>query len=464
MTAIFDKNSILAIVIFGIAILPAPLVVYFPIPMLIFALLIQMIILLRLATPHLLSLLFLVTSTFILSEFRIYRGFSLNDAFLVSALLVTIGYTLTTWVYVLRYDGVFWGFALFIGSGLVHPLWHGTIDIEILSDFLRWVVVFQFYIFAVSFRQRPLNINIPKTGIVTGALVTGLFALYEFASRQDIDLTRFEVEIFSIGGVVRSSGLYGVSGSNGLGIYLGFSLPWAFLAFKKSHGWGRMYYGLACVVIPIGLLTSVSRSAFLATTVAMIVYFVLTTERFSLIGLVLMIAAGGLLFAELTGIRETVSSSLINRYQVSFQETDVNFNVRREIDRISINIWRDYPIYGSGLGTFERLVPRYSIYSPIVRSHFISTGTALSSHNAFTLVLAETGSLGIIGLLLIGVGTLYRFYRLFEVEESYSIAVTLLSSLTVLVIAMFANNSLSDRTFWFMLGLVYAFKTHIVKH
>ena len=87
-----------------------------------------------------------------------------------------------------------------------------------------------------------------------------------------------------------------------------------------------------------------------------------------------------------------------------------SFHVRQEIWKISRHIFRDFPLLGSGLGTFGSLTRRYQ--------HFRDTKVYIYTESDMLRVLAETGLIGSALLLAAGGVYLYRVVRLWRQRQS----------------------------------------------
>jgi len=72
---------------------------------------------------------------------------------------------------------------------------------------------------------------------------------------------------------------------------------------------------------------------------------------------------------------------------------------RDEVARYTLDMWKDYPVLGAGLGSFQVVFPRYS-------REATSTGLYTHAHNDYLQLAAETG---VIGIALLGLMVLMSF-------------------------------------------------------
>ncbi|MBE0614417.1 MAG: O-antigen ligase family protein [Burkholderiales bacterium] len=178
----------------------------------------------------------------------------------------------------------------------------------------------------------------------------------------------------------------------------------ASLSGEENQTWGRFFRNmLQWVITP--------KMALRLGLVVMVVALVLTRSRMgnsSFFISMLITGAIGLLLAK----RATKSMVilLISLVAIDVFVVGTYFGTRRVVERISqttaqtedrdevagyaLNMWKDYPVFGSGLGSFAAVFPRYS-----------EDGTPASytyAHNDYLQFGTETGALGLslLGLMV----------------------------------------------------------------
>ena len=119
-----------------------------------------------------------------------------------------------------------------------------------------------------------------------------------------------------------------------------------------------------------------------------------------------------------------------------------------------LKIWRDFPIFGTGLGTFGNISAMYK--SSFLQNSFIY------AHNDYLQLLSETG---IVGLFSISLFFIFYFYAVLkswlERRDSYVICVVLggLASIFSILAYSFLDFNLhipaTALLFFVILGLVY---------
>jgi len=185
---------------------------------------------------------------------------------------------------------------------------------------------------------------------------------------------------------------------------VGIGVLIASLSGEQNQSWSRFFRNmLQWVITP--------KMALRLGLVLMVVALVLTRSRMgnsSFFMSMLITGAIGLLLAK----RATKSMVilLISLVAIDVFIVGTYFGTRRVVERIAqttaqtedrdevagyaLNMWKDYPVFGSGLGSFAVVFPRYS-----------EDGTAASyahAHNDYLEFAAETGLLGLslLGLMV----------------------------------------------------------------
>lgn len=150
----------------------------------------------------------------------------------------------------------------------------------------------------------------------------------------------------------------------------------------------RMVFRLGLLAMVIALVLSRSRMAntafFVSLLIAGTVALALSrrASRSMVILLVSLVALDLLVVGTYFGARQVVER---------IAQTTPESEDRDEVARYALDMWRDYPVFGAGLGSFRSVFPRYS-----------GEGTSAAythAHNDYLEFAAETG---IIGLLLLG--------------------------------------------------------------
>jgi O-antigen ligase len=136
------------------------------------------------------------------------------------------------------------------------------------------------------------------------------------------------------------------------------------------------------------------------------------------------------------------------------EHVGVEIEARQQVNQVGLDIAADAPLIGIGLNNYERVLPRYDVY-----------GMGLPGappHNLYLLVLADTGAVGLLGMIGTFVALVLAALRLAWVADP------MLAAVGVGALAMYGFYALEEMTtftlrhdvpllgFWILAGLVLA--------
>lgn len=247
-----------------------------------------------------------------------------------------------------------------------------------------------------------------------------LFFALSLVLLKDRDRIRFATYALIVSGVAQA--LYGAFGSlqspygpptgtfvnrNHYAAYLtmclavGIGVLIASLSGARNHTWGQFFQSsIRWIITP--------KMGLRLLLVTMVIALVLTRSRMGnsaffislfvtgVIGLLLSKRATRsmiILLVSLIAIDVAIVGTYFGTQRVieSIGETKLQTEDRDEVAGYAISMWKDYPVFGSGLGSFPVVFPRYS-----------GEGTSIAythAHNDYLEFGAETG---VIGLALLG--------------------------------------------------------------
>jgi O-antigen ligase len=175
----------------------------------------------------------------------------------------------------------------------------------------------------------------------------------------------------------------------------------ALAEFIRRQGWKKALAGLACLLMAGGIIASLSRLGIFAFLFSIFVFFYVLLRgrsRKVVLGLVVLAAFAGVFVTSVyVGL-----DPVLERYSL-LEDAGVN---RLDAWRMGFDITRDFPLSGSGLGTFRFVSP---LYQPAtLRGGFHQT------HNDYLNLSAD---LGVFGLIL-GLLFLFGWFRsVFKTSE-----------------------------------------------
>jgi len=194
-----------------------------------------------------------------------------------------------------------------------------------------------------------------------------------------------------------------------LPVYLVYLVPFSFTFFiyaknKVFKVVGFIIFGLLVFV----LICTSARAAWIAVSVSMLGLSLYKSKKLFLSVIIFVI---GFLFL-LPGLKQRAATSV----------DTMTWGGRTEMYKAALEIFKDYPVFGAGLGQYEDLIP---IYKPKVSMH-------LHAHNTYLEVLAEMGVVGLLAFLWIFVlffKNVFRIVRLCPNNNIQAIQIGLIGSI-----------------------------------
>jgi O-antigen ligase len=248
---------------------------------------------------------------------------------------------------------------------------------------------------------------------------------------------------------------------NGYGILFSTFAPFALgLFFYVKRRWYPLLL-IGLVVLIIAVVGNVSRGGWIGAGVGLataLVFIIFANPRWivpSVLAIILT-STGALISSEL--LPEDVLIGVTERVE-TFQslEDDKEWQIRLLLVQKAFTIFEESPIYGAGLGRFRDTsvdldIPFILTYAD--DDYFNRKG----AHNAYAVVLAETGLLGttpyvlLIGsLCLLAIPTILEAMRHQDYEFLFAFA-----SFVGLSVHLYAISGLSSTSPWFIYGYIVA--------
>jgi O-antigen ligase len=293
---------------------------------------------------------------------------------LAGGTLVTVGLLNNRFVKPPR-NAIFWTLFLFwCGMSL---LW--AVDPKsALRQLATSAALIIFYLVAISFRITESEFKWVVRLAILGGCLAATFAVYEYSAGIN----------WATGSgsslVERGSLIVGETEVNpdffGLKLIIPISLTMAAFLSARSW-WGRLISFCALAITVLALLLTMSRSALLALLVIVIVFLVRLRVYRRLIPVVLL---GSILLA-------AMPSSFYGRIQEAGQTGGAG---RLDIWKVGFEMFKHYPLVGTGLGNFMIVYQQYAGFSP--KFH----GFMRSPHNTYLNVLVDLGILGFVLFLI----------------------------------------------------------------
>jgi putative inorganic carbon (HCO3(-)) transporter len=263
------------------------------------------------------------------------------------------------------------------------------------KEMLKWVELAAVYLVGTSLLRTPRHRRTLVFWLLAAATSQALVGLFQSVRRVGPDH-------FLIGGVLmRAYGTF--EQPNPFGGYLGLHLPLAIalLAFGLA-AWRRPTF-LAAVVVGAALVITLSRGAWTAQVVALLVVALAGSRTarhvvmtFGVLAIVLGVAIWPLLPPEISSRAVSVVSSAVDLGGVQDATiTPENWAVMERLSQwfAGWQMFRANPILGVGIGNYDAAYDTYRLDRwPVALGH---------AHNHYLTVAAEAGLLGFLGYVAV---------------------------------------------------------------
>ncbi len=135
-------------------------------------------------------------------------------------------------------------------------------------------------------------------------------------------------------------------------------------------------------------------------------------------------------------------------------------DIRDELWRAGLAMWRDHPVQGVGIGQFPANLPAYALGR--IPSERLDAGP----HSIYIGVLAETGMIGILLFLALCFATL-RTYWLASTRlhpQNAALAYTWLTMLLIMLVGGLTKHDQYEKLVWFLVGMATVFGMLLAQH
>jgi len=327
-------------------------------------------------------------------------------------------------------------FALFIASFIISATLNGWTESSIrrIGTEFKFVMFFPLYLLI---RRYPQAIVWLVSGIVIGAVVLGLQAIY------DTFFTR----------IGRGNGIYGPIIFGDLAVLFAAISAIVLRYASKKTGSDYLFYGVA---ILLGLLAgyfSGSRNAWLAAIILFLLLPFLVMEKIKIRKLLISYAVVAVIGMSLVFLGP---EKLVKRADIAVQEYSQytgdsvdegelfhsSIGFRLEQWRVALELFTEKPIFGFGAGNAGREINRYvksGLAHPDLYNEHAYHGITGVHSTYFEVLVTE----GIVGLAIVGIMLLYPMYIFFKSRGNNP----MLSSVGVVFMSGYAIFALTENPF-----------------
>lgn len=327
-------------------------------------------------------------------------------------------------------------FFVFCGLSLVNS--GPFLQKSLKALFLKWGEYAMVFLFVREILTSPMKLKRVGWAILTVAALIGIDGLVQFFTGHDLFYAR----------PIQSNAYYQAltatfKNSNNLASYLGLVTPVALaMAATAKTQKSRWIFGVLTLILGVCLLLTFSRGAWLGFICGVLLMTLISRRWKVLLPALFLFVMAILMNASLTTRALPVLSLATG------QPTGVAFSERSEILGIGVQLIRENPFLGKGLGTFmdycgQRAVATHTDYA----------------HNCYLQIWAESGIFSLLAFLLF-IGTLIgKGIHAFKREED-PLLLGLLSGIFAFSIHSFFDTQFysvaQSFLFWSMLGILAA--------
>ncbi len=242
-------------------------------------------------------------------------------------------------------------------------------------------------------------------------------------------------------------------------IVLPLSIAFAFMSHQKLY---RIIFLLSIALIFISILFTKTRGAWVSMALGTAFFFYIARHDITIRKKRMVLAL--LLFAVFTiaivRLGEGEKSSFAERFKSIFNLEESSNKHRILMWRSSLDMIKDSPWIGIGIGTFEINYPAYQGKYLRLKEYSNYTGSTIHAHNEYIETAAETGILGIGSLIWFIIAIFKYGFSLLknrEREERLLIIAILSCIATTLFYGLFSfpfHMPTSSMLFWFFIGIL----------
>ncbi|MEZ7172907.1 O-antigen ligase family protein [Sporosarcina sp. OR05] len=389
----------------------------------------------------------------------------IGDLIIVFAFLRVVWDARKDWKSIFRFEVFEWAFIAFILLGVISAF---------LSDVMTTAIIFQIRAFVIMFLLLYIvkRLDITKQDILNFLYVT-LFVTVVLIVQGLVEKMSLRTALMPESWVNRQlsannrSRIYGlVNNPNVLAVYFTFTglLIYYLKTMLPKSKW-QWVLNIILVVLAGTWILTYSRGTWIAFAIALAIYFLFTRNWKFVLKTAVALGLGFILITvpvtktahwvssnttvgdvERTGPAEPGESFAVESTRIKETFNTDTFEKSKTTGRLFIvykgfEIFKDYPVIGTGFGTFGDSASK--VYSSPYYSHY-DVQFNIYSDNQYIQVITQTGVVGVILFAVFLLGMLVLFWKGRKQSEK---AIPLLAMLIAVYWCGFIYNIWEDKTF-----------------
>lgn len=352
----------------------------------------------------------------------------IGDAVTLIVLLRVLYDTRKDWKSWFQFHIFEWGFFVFLLIGAFVGILMGVSPGAVIFQLRTFLIMYLLYFIVSRMKlDKKDYIDFAWVTIFVGILISLHGIVEKLSLRQFLLPEAWSQKTLSATNIVR---IYGMTGNpNSLAIFLGFAIVCTlYLLYEVKIAQRKLLYSTLVLFSGILLLTY-SRGTWIALMVGLVIFIILSRKWKIISPLIISGLLGFLLVYTPVNYGVQLVKSLDFEIEHDDGETlggrlgkltdEENIDLMVESGRIfyikkGFEVFKDYPVMGSGFGTFGDSAT-LSYGSPIYINYGIRSdiygGKNFYSDNQYIQVIAETGAMGVIAFAVFLLGLLVMFWQ-----------------------------------------------------
>lgn len=308
-----------------------------------------------------------------------------------------------------------------------------------VKEFYHYIgdaIVFFILIFCVGIKEQNfIKVNYIKEAFFVGMLLECIYLFGQTIFTKTIGL----------------SGLYDNR------IFLGFilevaiplSLSYAIVSLERKK---KCWYGILCTVFVAALVITQARGPWLGTAFGIIMVIWLNRKHFNMrIGVAALLLTCCLAWG-LAPLYSERSKTLIDMSHSTNLE-------RMHIWEYTLNIIKDHPLAGVGLGQYQSAFKQYLPENDSLLRTSRGVYYAPHAHNAYLMIFAEAGIIGVVALTVLIVGIFKHVWRIKQKNNFDGLIHGYIGIMSAVVISSLVDNAFFspyiNKLLWLFLGGIF---------
>jgi O-antigen ligase len=306
-------------------------------------------------------------------------------------------------------------------------------------ELIKLIAYFGIFFYIVNHIRSRANINLVLYSIILAGLMESAYGMYAmFTDPPRVMWLEYPMVATRLTGSYLDPNHLAGFLEMALMIALGYSFTFGRSRTRKKHGSRRPWYKdlpgfmmraqkynkmslifYSMGILLVALFLTASRGGMLGFFVGLGVFLAFSAQRLKLGGLLFVLAfIVSILFLYGSGIGKDKIDWVTHRYELLL-ETGLSENaVRKNVYLTAIPIVEEFPLVGTGLGTFSDIYPKYQ---PQFIEQFLE-----HTHNDWLELVIETGFIGFLILVCGLVAYFYHFIRIWlKRDDSFPVGIGL---------------------------------------